>query len=270
MKTRVICLAFALATMLPADEVRPGESLDRVRAVLGIPNGEVQLGDRVLLYYDRGSVELQEGRVTKVALRSEDEHALLLARETRLRAEREEQRARLLAEGTALKDRKLADGSFQSAPISQQIAFWEDFARRYPGVSVAEPLSIARLRLNERIAEQRRRDEELRRLDEIERRLAAAESEPVHYRVRTFPTYYGHRPHYREFGLGPITYTFYDAPLPAYVTPTTPVITPLVGDPAQPFRREYSPFRGEPGRQNLREDRWRGFDRKYEHRRDRT
>lgn len=269
MKTRVICLALVLATLVSA-EVRTGESLDQVRAILGTPNGEVQLGDRVLLYYDRGTVELQEGRVTKVALRSEEEHAVLLARETRLRAEQEEQRARLLAEGAALKDRKLADGSFQSAPVSQQIAFWEDFARRYPGVSVADPLSVARLRLNEQIAEQRRRDDELRRLDEIERRLAAAESEPVYYRVRTFPTYYGHRRHYREFGLGPITYTFYDAPLPAYVTPTTPVITPLIGDPAQPFRREYSPSRGEQGRQNERDERWRGFERKYEHRRDRT
>jgi len=275
MKTRVICLVFAVASVLVADDVQPGASLDEVQAALGTPNGEAQLNDRQLLYYERGRVELQEGRVTKVTLRTAEEHAALIAREERMRTERENQRASVLAEGNEQRDRKLADALFLAAPAAYQVAFWEDFARRYPGVSVAEPLSIARLRLNEQLAEQRRRTEELNRLDELEERLAAAEREPVYYRVRSYPVHYGRYHHPKEFGLGPITYTLYDAPLPAYTTPTTPLIGVTPAYPVLPGLNPSHRSHPDHGR-DWKNDRrgfhrdWRGSDRERNRSRDRT
>jgi hypothetical protein len=278
MKIRVVCLVCSLASALVADDVRPGASLGEVQAVLGTPNGEALLNDRQFLYYERGTVELRDGRVTKVALRTAEGQAAVIAREERMRAERESQRAHLLAEGNALRERKLTDAMFQAAPAAHQVAFWEDFAQRYPGVSVAEPLSIARMRLNEQLDEKRRRSEELNRLNELEERLAAAEREPVYYRVRSYPVHYGRYHHHKEFGLGPITYTFYDAPLPAYTTPTTPLIDVTPSYPVLPRLNPSSrshPDHGKDRWRNNRDDRsgfqrdWRGADRERHRPRDR-
>jgi PAS domain-containing protein len=265
MKTRVIFLVCALTSALAADDVRPGASLGEVQAVLGPPNGEAQINDRQLLYYERGTVELRDGRVTKVALRTVEEHAALIAREERMRTERENVRARVLAEGNALRERKLADAMFQAAPAAHQVAFWEDFARRYPGVSVAEPLSIARMRLNEQLDEKRRRAEELNRLDQLEERLAAAEREPVYYRVRSHAVHYGRYHHHKEFGLGPVTYTLYDAPLPAYTTPTTPLIDVTPAYPALPRLNPSPRSHPDHGKDHWRSDRHdrRGFQRDW-------
>ncbi|MFZ5496167.1 MAG: hypothetical protein ACOZE5_12645 [Verrucomicrobiota bacterium] len=239
-KPRLLLVLTLCATPFAAGaEVAPGATFDEVRAVLGAPSGQVRAGGRHLVYYARGAVELVGGRVARVDLRSPEEHASLLAREERLRGESEARRARLIGEGAALRDRKLADASFQAAPAAYQVAFWEDFARRYPGVSCVEPLTIARARLNEQLEEKRRKDEEARRIAELEARLAAAERAPVVYhRVRPYRGYGHHDPHH-EFALWPVNYTFYDAPLPVYTTPTTPAINPLRGDPAQPPRFEF-------------------------------
>lgn len=234
MKTPAYCLALAVsvAPFLAAGEVAPGASLEEVRAALGAPSGQLQLNGRHLLYYERGEVELQQGRVARVALRSAEEQTLRVAREERVRVEREAQRSRLLAEGTALRDRKLADATFLAAPVAYQVAFWENFARSYPGVSCAEPLTVARLRFNEQLEEKRRRDEQAGRIAELEERLAAAERQPAFYPVRTYSSYYGRRYPYHEFGLGQINYTFNDTGGSPYSTPSgSPYSTPS-GNPA--------------------------------------
>jgi hypothetical protein len=241
MKKTALCLALAIsaAPFAVAGEVTPGASLAEVRATMGTPKGQMHMNGRQVLYYERGAVELQAGRVIQVALRSPEEHAIVVAREERMRTEREAQRARLMAEGIEVRDRKLADASFLATPLAYQVSYWENFARSYPGVSCAEPLTIARVRFNEQLEDKRRREAEAGRLAEItERRLAAAEREPVFYPIRTYSSYYGRR-QYRELGFSPITYTFYDAPLPVYTTPTTPLIKPFSGDLAQPERRSH-------------------------------
>jgi hypothetical protein len=274
MKAPVLIALTLSAAPFAVAAVDTGATLDEVRATLGTPNGQMRLGERQLLYYQRGSVELLNGRVTRVAMLSAEEHLVQAAREERLQAERATRRAQLIEEGTALRDRKLADAMFQSAPVAYQVSFWEDFARRYPDVSCAEPLMIARLKLNEQWEEKNRKTEELNRLAEIEQRLAAAEREPVYYRVRSYPSRYGHRDRHQEFALWPVSYTYYDAPLPAYTTPTTPLINPFRGDPAQPERRDYD----RPGRDNWKHDKrydrrehngWRGNERGHSQRRDR-
>ncbi len=276
MKAPVLLALTLSAAPFPvaAAAVDAGASLDEVKIALGTPNGQMRLGERQLLYYERGSVELINGRVTRVAMLSAEEHQAQVAREERLQAEREARRAQLIEEGTALRDRKLADEAFRSAPVAYQVSFWEDFARRYTGVSCAEPLTIARLKLNEQLEEKNRKAEELSRLAEIEERLAASEREPAYYRVRSYPHRYGHSHRHQEFALWPVSYTYYDAPLPAYTTPTTPLINPFRGDPAQPERRDYNPPKRDKWQHDKRDhyrepSGWRGQERGHHHRRDR-
>lgn len=214
-------LLLAAGISLTAAEVRHGVSLEEVRGTLGSPRGQVQVAGRQVLYYERGEVELQNGAVTRVALRSEEEHAILTARQERQRDEWEIRRAQMRVEGSALRDRKLTDPAFLAAPLAYQVAFWEDFVRRYPEVSCVEPLTIARLRRNAQFEDQRQRDEQADRLAAIEERFAAAARRPVIYPLFTSSPYYSHRHHHHQpFGLGPITYTFYDKPLPPYTTPS--------------------------------------------------
>ena len=66
MKRFALTLIFALPLVAYAGEVRTGDSLGDVRAALGAPRGEANVGNRQLLYYDRGEVELQAGAVTRV------------------------------------------------------------------------------------------------------------------------------------------------------------------------------------------------------------
>lgn len=243
MKTPVLSAAlFALMTAVGACAgVGPGASLDEVRAVLGKPNGQMQLGSRQVLFYERGSVELSAGRVTRVDWRSEEEQAVWAAREERLQTQLSAQRSQSQAEGTALRDRKLADAAFLASPVAYQVAFWEDFSRRYPAVPCAEPLTIARLKLSEQREEKARREADSLRLRELEARVAAAEAErePVYYRVRSYPRYRDRYDHHQEFALWPVSYTYYDSPKPVYETPTTPVISPIISNPALPERRSY-------------------------------
>lgn len=245
--------ALVAASGLVAAEIRSGASLEEVHATLGQPRGQLHVGGRQVLYYERGGVELQNGAVTQVNLRSPEEHAIRADREARQREEREARRAQIMAAGIALRDRKLADPAFQAAPVAYQVAFWDDFARSYPEVSCGEPLAIARLRLNEQLEARRQRDEQANRLAKIEERVAAAERQQVFYPVRSFSPYY-ERHHHRSAGLGPITYTFFDSALPPYSTPSGNPAGNLTG-PALPGQGGQGWPRWEPVDRGYREDR---------------
>lgn len=255
MKVSALCYALALCTgSILAAEVQPGASREEVSATLGAPRGQLHLDGRQVLYYERGDVELQNGVVTRVNLRSPEDHAIWSVREERLRGEREARRDQMLAEGTALRDRKLADPILLAAPVAYQVAFWEDFARRYPEVSCVEPLTIARLRLSEQIEDRNEREEQSDRLAGIEERFAAADRRPTFYPL--FTSSHSYRRHHRHSdfaGLGPITYTFFDKPLPPYSTPsgnpagnlTSPYFNPPALDSVRSERDEQSRSRWE-------------------------
>ena len=218
MKVSSFVFLLALPLILPAAEVRPGDTLDEVRAALGAPNGQLRVGDRHLLYYDRGEIELRSGAVTRVALLSEADYSALEAQRGRMREEQEIRRARLSAEGEALKARMLADPSFLAAPLAYQVAFWENFSRRYPGVSGTEPLLIARLRLAE---QSRTQVEQEQRLAELEERVAEAEAraaEAALYRGHAYYSYGGGFARH-PFTLWPVEYRFNDIQ-PPYITTT--------------------------------------------------
>ena len=195
-----LILVFPLA--LAASEVQLGNSIEEVRAALGMPKGQVRVGARQLLYFDRGEVELQSGSVSRINLLSVEAQAALAIRRAaqtaRIREEQEILRVRLTAEGEALLARKLADRSFQSAPVAYQVAFWEDFARRYPGVPVTDQLMVARSRLAELREQLRIQTEQAERLADLEARVREAEaraSEAETYPLRTgyYSSYAGGR-----------------------------------------------------------------------------
>jgi hypothetical protein len=246
MKTLAHYLALVISTgsVLMATDLQPGASLEEVRVALGMPSGQLLLGGRQVLYFERGEVELQKGMVTRVNLRSPEEHAILRARDERLRVEREASRGQMRAEGTVLRERKLADPAFQAAPLAYQVAFWEDFSRRYPEVSCTEPLMLARLRLSEQLEENRRREELVERQADREERITGEEWTGI------FPLYTSaHRfrwhHHHQAFGREPVSYTLFDKPLPPYTTPS--------GNPAGNL---FAPSAGNPVVQN-------GIDREY-------
>ncbi len=222
MKTVPCVLLLTLPLVLSAAEVRPGDSLQLVRATLGTPRGQLLVDGRQLLYYERGEIELRTGAVTRVALLSVEDHTAREARRAaaagRIREEQEILRARLNTEGEALKARKLADASFLAAPLAYQVAFWEDFSRRYPDVTSAEQLTIARLRLAEQLEEKRARELREERLADLEARLAAAEARAA--RNRSYTSFNSDGYARQPFTFWPIEYHFYDSPLPYAVSPS--------------------------------------------------
>jgi hypothetical protein len=249
-------LAAALfAAVLAGAEVQRGDSLDHVRNTLGAPRGELSRGDIQVLVYDRGEVELRDGVVSKVLLRSADEQAAYAQRaeeqNARARQENEARRARLLSEGEALKERKLADPNFVNAPASAQLSFWLDFARAYPEVPVADLLLSAR----NRVAAEYAADERRRRQDEtiaaLERRVAEAEARaeappqivaPISYPY--YPIYRRH-PRHRPEPDHPVN--FFPMQYPEHIglgspRPPEPRMPPVIGyDPLLP-RRERPMF----------------------------
>lgn len=178
MKTPRLIAACVLsaATFATAAEVQPGDSRADVRDALGTPRGQVTLDGRQVLYFERGEVELTADTVTRVALRTPEEQQALDAREEYSRGERVARMTQLATEGAALRDRKLADENFKNAPLAYQVSYWENFTQSYPGVSVREPLTIARLRLNEQLAAQRVKDEQAARIAELEELLTRSEN----------------------------------------------------------------------------------------------
>jgi hypothetical protein len=136
MKTLAFLLLLAAPVLAHATDIHSGDSLADVQAALGAPNGQVQLGDKLVLFYDRGQVQLVDGKVTGSKLISAEEFA---AQKAKLAA----QKAKHAAEGQALKAQKLADPDFVSASPGAQLIFWQDFRMHYPEVSCDDEYKLA-------------------------------------------------------------------------------------------------------------------------------
>jgi len=183
--------SWSVKSALPS--VAVGDSKESVYAALGEPAGYLSYNDTELLLYDRGVVELRDGRVVTEDVLSEEEWQAQRARrareEERRRArERARMRQRYL-EGVALRDRYLQDESLQNAPPARQVEFWQSFRERYPNVELPEQYAKAleameaRLTLEAEIAERESRIAELEaRLREAEERARQAEASASHAR----------------------------------------------------------------------------------------
>ena len=174
MKLTPLLLLAILPLALVAGEVKIGDSGDDVRSELGAPSGQIHWGNREVLSFARGEVELASGVVTRVALRSDDEQTGFEAKRSadisRVRENEAIRRVQRTAEGETLKASKLADANFQSAPLRFQVEFWRNFASHYPNVSCTEQLSLARALYYEQQHAEQLAAEEAQRLAEIKAR----------------------------------------------------------------------------------------------------
>jgi hypothetical protein len=152
MKLHPLILVIVLPLTMNAHDVAIGDSAVQVREMMGAPRGQVHVGGRDLLYFDRGEVELNHGQVSRVGLRSPDEQNAFESKQAAAAARTDEARNRLMEEGRVLMASKLSDPVFLATPYSYQVSFWENFAHRYPDVSPAEQLLVVRSRLAEQVA----------------------------------------------------------------------------------------------------------------------
>ena len=185
MKAVTLAFLVSLSLGLSAAEVRRGDSFSAVKAVMGEPRGQARAGVRQLLFFDRGVVELQYGAVSRVALLSVDEYAVREAKQAaisgRIREEQEVRLVQLRAEGQRIMARRLADPVLQAAAAADQVAFWEDFSRRYPDVDSSAPLAIARQHRIAQIEANLAREAEAQHLADLEARMQEAETARVVY-----------------------------------------------------------------------------------------
>lgn len=167
----------------PAGEVRVGDTVDQVKSALGEPTGYIGARTYEMFIYERGKVELEDGRVVSVQLISEGE-----AQARRLEAERraaeqarlqKEQAEARRVEGEQVKAQTLSDPNFLALPAGEQVAFWEAFRQQYPEVDVEGiyATAVARYRLVlQQAADQQRLAELQAQVDEAQARARAAEA----------------------------------------------------------------------------------------------
>lgn len=155
-----VWLAGGLASSPSAAEVEAGWSREEVVQRLGKPGGTLSAGRTEFLHYRRGMVELRGGYVVGSTVVSEAEYEQRreeARREAEARRERAEaRRQELIRQGTAEKQRVLADGSVARRAPADQVAYWKRLAATYPGVDIAAELAEAERKLAE--AERRRQE----------------------------------------------------------------------------------------------------------------
>lgn len=153
-----LTLPVFLAAALPGfsggleSEIEEGDTRPFVIEILGEPDGRLGNDKFETLYYDRGTVEFADGKVTSFDLVSERE---AFERETaRLRKQEERQRTAAAAKEERIKDgqavlkSKLADKEFAATPPSEQVAYWKAFKQKYPEINVSKQLAPAQAKVN--------------------------------------------------------------------------------------------------------------------------
>jgi hypothetical protein len=160
MKALAVLLLLAAPVLAHATDIHPGDSLATVEAAFGAPRSQMQLGDKLVLIYDRGRVELVDGKVISSDVVSTEAHSssdVVVSTEAQAQppaqqasdddtqaAQRAAQfRAQHVAEGEALKAKKRIDPNFTSAPPADQLAFWQSFRLRYPEVACDDEFNHA-------------------------------------------------------------------------------------------------------------------------------
>ena len=115
-------------------ELQTGDSIERVKEVLGRPNGVISLKNKQVLFFDRGEVTLVDGKATLLDILSEEE---ALAEQEKKQQKREkaarlvEERIRIrVKQGLALKEDKLTSPEFLASSAGLRLDFWRDFRRQ--------------------------------------------------------------------------------------------------------------------------------------------
>ena len=172
-----VLMTVAIVAPVRGGEVSLGDSEQAVRDQLGVPSGYIRSGSYLLLIYDRGKVEFEDGEVVDFNLVSAEEARERKAQREQRRKElaekRAAQRVSQRAEAVALKEKTLSDPVFMASSIEKQLEFWRSFRRKYPNVPVDAEYAAA-------LAKRKEQQEELaaeERLLEMEKRVAQAEAE---------------------------------------------------------------------------------------------
>jgi hypothetical protein len=143
MKALAVLLLVAAPMLAHATDIHPGDSLAAVEAVLGAPRSQMQLGDKLVLVYDRGQVRLVDGKVVSTSFRSAEDVAAQQAQEKDAADQAAQLRAQRITEGQALKAQVLADPRFLYAQPADQLVFWQKFHLHYPEVSCDDEYKVA-------------------------------------------------------------------------------------------------------------------------------
>ncbi|HXC03074.1 MAG TPA: hypothetical protein VNU49_10550 [Opitutaceae bacterium] len=143
MKALAVLLLLAAPVLAHANDIHPGDSLATVEATLGAPRSQMQLGDKLVLIYDRGQVRLVNGKVVSTSFLSSEDLAAQQAQQKAADDQAAQLRDQRIAEGQALKAHVLADPRFVYAPLTAQLAFWQKFHLRYPEVSCEDEYKMA-------------------------------------------------------------------------------------------------------------------------------
>ena len=196
---------FLASLGISAAALELGDSVEQVEAELGRADSYIQIGDRKVFYYDRGTVEAVNDEVVEMELVSQEEADAIRQRreeaKARMEAERREKALARHAEGIELRERKLNDTSFMNASASKRVAFWRSFRNRYPNVELGIEYeeALRELQLDRKLAKQEASDQA--RIAQLERRVLEAEVRAAHAqevaydearrrdRVRSYPAY---------------------------------------------------------------------------------
>ena len=213
--TTVVWIVLAASAALAAD-VRPGDDRSAVLRALGEPSGIMQLDGREYLLYERGRVDLVDGKVVETKLITQDQLDMRRARE------REDAKARhmaalaareaRIAEGLSVRSQKLTDPGFLAKSPQQRVDYWRSFRATYPEVDVDGEYSLALRELQVELDTARVEADRRREIDRLEERVAQAEErarDAEREAVEAQRYQYG-------YGYYPVVYT------PIYNRPTRP------------------------------------------------
>ncbi|MEI6563015.1 MAG: hypothetical protein WCO42_01765 [bacterium] len=223
----LVLLAALSASVVPAQEIKKGDTAEDVTRQLGKPQGRITSGTYEVYLYDRGKVELQKGIVSEVSLISAEEAvARKLEQERRrevadrLAAEAKEKRH---IEGGRILAERLANPAFSAQPAGQQVAYWDMFRQQYPEIDIGTVYANAMRQYQADLEQARIREQ----LADLQQRTTAAEARALRaeraaeeaYSARSTITYIASPwvPSYPN--------TYFHPPVPAYF-PATPAVFP--------------------------------------------
>lgn len=158
-----------------AEAVKLGDSRMDVVAELGAPAGFIRYGKEETLYYERGTIQMQNCKVANFEIISPEQLRKKKAAETQARviqaAKAAELRAQLKTEGESMLAKLLADPDFVNASATVQVIRWREFMKKYPDVPVSE-YYLPTLKRYEEDQTQQARDQ---RIADLEKRVQEAE-----------------------------------------------------------------------------------------------
>ena len=143
MKRLILSVMMLSAMPMFAADPKVGDPRASVVDELGRPKGSFASGNNELLTYERGKINLVDGKVTFVKLKTEAEAAQdRAAAEAAAKVEAERQKA-IHDEGLLARSNALADPEFAKKSPADKLAFWQSFAKKYPSVQIRRELADA-------------------------------------------------------------------------------------------------------------------------------